>query len=145
MKNLLLTLTFLSLLGCNDSPEEFAFFPVSKECKPNLEQFLKDTSKRYGAEGGKVYAQFDYFKLNLPVPNPYIASVKIYGEKLSRASMESVANASTAFCARTESMESEDTLIGFRGLREYLLNNLNDGETASVKKQGNKIVVSVTK
>ena len=145
MRKILLTLILILLTGCKDSAEEIAFFPISKECKPRLDQFLLEIKQQYGAEDTKVYVQFDYFNLSFPISNPYIGTARIFGKKLNQGSKESIANVSSALCARTESIEVESDLLGFRGMKDYLLSNLKDGETASVQKQGNKIVVSITK
>jgi hypothetical protein len=145
MRKILLTLTLILLAGCKDSAEEITFFPISKECKPRLDQFLKETNQQYGTEDIKVHVQYDYFKLSFPISNPYIGTARIFGEKLNQVSKESIANVSSALCARTESIEVESDFLGIRGMRNYLLSNLDDGETASVQKKGNKIVVSITK
>lgn len=145
MNKFIPVLILLSLLGCKDRAEEIAFFPVSQECKAKLDQHLFNLKQQYASEGVKVFSQFEYFKLNFPVSSPYIGTVKIFGNNLDHNSKESIANVSSSLCVRTEQMGSENSILGFRGIREYLLTNLKEGETGSIKKQGNKFVVSITK
>jgi hypothetical protein len=145
MKNIIFILMLLSLWGCKDAKEELVFFPISKECQPRLDKFVQDTKEKYLNEDARVYAQYEFFNFKYSISNAYIGTVKIFGTNLTHDLKESLANTSSALCVRTEQMVSENSILGFRGMREYLLTNLEDGETATVRKQGDEIVVSITK